>query len=153
MQNNLVLPNTLFPHKMTHKTTWTSHERVEDHLSFNRTSSVKTCTKSFCRNQDHVVEQERKLIKNWLKLLLNKTGGAPVNGTPFTPEEIQKASQKLKNNKVTGPEGVHAEYLKYGSNQLFVNTSDIWTRLVKQGITRICLPWNRQPPSKATRKE
>ena len=71
MQNNLVLPNTLFPHKMTHKTTWTLHERVEDHLSFNRTSSVKTCTKSFCRNQDHMVEQERKLIKNWLKLLLN----------------------------------------------------------------------------------
>ena len=40
---------------------------------------------------------------------------------PFTPDEIQKASQKLKSDKTTGPDGVYAEYLKCGLNQLFVN--------------------------------
>ena len=45
--------------------------------------------------------------------------------SPFTPEEIQIALQKFKNNKVTWLDGVHAEYLKYGSNQLIVNISDI----------------------------
>ena len=47
---------------------------------------------------------------------------------PFTPEEIQKASQKLKDNKATEPDGVHAEHLKYGSNQLFVNISETLNR-------------------------
>ena len=45
--------------------------------------------------------------------------------TLFTREEIQKTPQKLKNNKSTGPDGVHAEYLKYESNLLLVNISDI----------------------------
>ena len=40
---------------------------------------------------------------------------------PFTPDEIQKASQKLKSDKTTGPDGFYAEYLKCGLNQLFVN--------------------------------
>ena len=33
---------------------------------------------------------------------------------PFTPEEIQKASKRLKNDKAIRPDGVNAEYLKYG---------------------------------------
>ena len=30
-ENNLILTNTLFPHKLTHRTTWTSLERIHDH--------------------------------------------------------------------------------------------------------------------------
>ena len=32
-ENNLVLTNTLFPHKLCHRTTWTSMERTKNHLS------------------------------------------------------------------------------------------------------------------------
>ena len=82
MQNDLVLTNTFFPHKMDPRTTWASHKKVEDRLSSDGTSrrnpyrkqfisSVKTCTKSFCRNQDHMVEEKQKLITNWLKLILD----------------------------------------------------------------------------------
>ena len=87
IQNGLVLRNALFPHKMAHRTTWTSQEKVEGHLSSDGTSRCnpyrnqidyiicKTCTKSCCRNEDHMVEQGQKPIKNWLKILLNWTGG------------------------------------------------------------------------------
>ena len=51
----------------------------------------------------------------------------------FTPEETQKRSKKLKNNKTTRSDGVHAEYLKYGSNQLFVNMSEILNKTSKTG--------------------
>ena len=53
--------------------------------------------------------------------------------SPFTLEKIQKASQELKNNRAAGLDGVHAEYLKYGSNQLFVNISDILNKTSKTG--------------------
>ena len=66
-QNDLVLTNTLIPYKMVQGVTPTEIKLI--------ISSVKTWTKSFCRNQNHIVEQERKLITNLLKLLLNWTGG------------------------------------------------------------------------------
>ena len=52
---------------------------------------------------------------------------------PFIPEEIQKASNKLKNNKATRSDGIPAEYLKYGSNQLFVNISNILHKTSETG--------------------
>ena len=32
-ENELVLTNTLFPHKLCHRTTWTSADRVNDHMA------------------------------------------------------------------------------------------------------------------------
>ena len=51
----------------------------------------------------------------------------------FTPQDIQEASKKLKNNKATGPDGVHAKYLKYGSNQVLVNISEILNKTSETG--------------------
>ena len=188
MQNDLMLTNTLFPQRMAHRTTWTSHERF-DHLSSDGTSR-----RNPCRYQIDYITR-----KNMHKIHLQKSrsyGGAyiddpskyyqamrKVNSTklkkplktyddsfslikseedqisetteffddlflydeaqmsltpekiepPFTPEEIQKASQKLKNNKATWPNGFHAKHLKYGLNQLFVNTSNILNNTSKTG--------------------
>ena len=36
--------------------------------------------------------------------------------TPFTPEEIEKASKSMKNQKSVGEDGVNAEYVKYCNN-------------------------------------
>ena len=46
---------------------------------------------------------------------------------------MQKASQKFKKPKATGPGEVHVEYLKYGSNQLFANMSDILNKTSEIG--------------------
>ena len=51
----------------------------------------------------------------------------------FTPEETQNGSKRLKNNKTTRFHGVHAEHLKYGSNQLFVNMSEVLNKTSKTG--------------------
>ena len=51
----------------------------------------------------------------------------------LTSQDIHEASKKLKNNKATRPDGVHAKYLKYGSNQLFVNISEILNKTSETG--------------------
>ena len=38
--------------------------------------------------------------------------------TPFTPEEIEKASKSMKNQKSVGEDGLHAEYVKYGPPEI-----------------------------------
>ena len=37
----------------------------------------------------------------------------------FTPNEIRKHQQNLKNKKAIGPDAVYAEYIKYGADKLF----------------------------------
>ena len=87
MQNNLVITNTLFPHKMAHRTIWTSHGRVEDQLLSDGTSRRNTYRNPIdyvvCKSMHKIVLQKsrsygeigRKLITNWLKLLLTWTRG------------------------------------------------------------------------------
>ena len=68
MKKILVLTNALFPHKMAHRKTWTSHERVGDNLPSDGTrynpyrnqidyTICKNMYKILRRNQDHMVEQ------------------------------------------------------------------------------------------------
>ena len=43
----------------------------------------------------------------------------------YTAEEIEKAACKLKNNKATGRDEVHAEFIKYGSADLHLQISKL----------------------------
>ena len=43
----------------------------------------------------------------------------------YTAEEIEKAACKLKNNKATGRDEVHAEFIKYGSPELYLQISKL----------------------------
>ena len=46
-ENDLVLTNTLFPHKLAHRPTWTSLERINPHLTMTEPHDVTlTETKS-----------------------------------------------------------------------------------------------------------
>ena len=38
--------------------------------------------------------------------------------TPFTTEEIEKASKSMKNRKSVGEDGLNAEYVKYGPPEI-----------------------------------
>ena len=60
--NHLVITNTLFPHKLAHRTTWTSLERVNQHLS-----KDGTVRRNPYRNQiDYIATKliHRKLVQN-----------------------------------------------------------------------------------------
>ena len=71
MQNNLVLTNTIFSQNMGHRTSWTSHERVEYHLSSDGTSKCNSY-----RNQvDYII------CKNIHEILLQKSGSYGGTGT------------------------------------------------------------------------
>ena len=52
---------------------------------------------------------------------------------PFTSEEISKSARKLKNNKATGIDDVHAEYIKYGPNELHTEISNILNKTSETG--------------------
>ena len=59
-ENNLVLTNTLFPHKLCHRTTWTSMERIKNHLS----SDGKARRNPYRNQIDYIIMKtlHRKLI-------------------------------------------------------------------------------------------
>ena len=62
-ENNLVLTNTLFPHKLGHQTTWTSLERIKPHLTHDGTTQHNPY-----RNQiDYII------IKNMHKVLIKNS--------------------------------------------------------------------------------
>ena len=84
MQNDLVLTNTFFPHKIAHRTTWTSHERIEDHLS-----SDGTPRRNPYRNQiDYII------CKSMHKILLQESRSYGGTGTKTDPKLV-KATFKL----------------------------------------------------------
>ena len=62
-------------------------------------TSVKKCTKSFCRNHNHMVELEQKLITNWLKLLLIWTRGVEAKVQAIWKSQHRKA--KVTSNQTT----------------------------------------------------
>ena len=105
MQNNLVLTNTLFPHKMGHKTTWTSHERVKDHLSSDGTSR-----RNPYRNQIGYI-----ICKNMHKTLLQQSRSCGGTRTK-TDHKLVKATFKLDwwriKQKYKPSERVNIEKLK-----------------------------------------
>ena len=83
-ENDLVLPNALFPHKLAHRTTWTSLERINPHLTHDGTTR-----RNPYRNQiDHII------IKNMHKVLIKSSrsyGGISIQ----TDQKLFKATLKL----------------------------------------------------------
>ena len=50
----------------------------------------------------------------------------PVKIEPeYTAEEIESAARKLKNNKATGRYEIHAEFIKYGSPELYYQIAQL----------------------------
>ena len=52
---------------------------------------------------------------------------------PFTGVEIGKAASKLKNNKATGIDKIHAEYIKYGPSKLHNEISNLLNKTSETG--------------------
>ena len=52
---------------------------------------------------------------------------------PFTAEEVKKASSTLKNNKSPGCDGIIAEMIKYGPDELFERISNIYNSVSSNG--------------------
>ena len=52
---------------------------------------------------------------------------------PFTPDEIERAAKKLNNNKVTDRDDVHAEFIKYGTNKLYVQMATLLNKTSETG--------------------
>ena len=84
MKNNLVLTNTLFPHKMAYRTTWTSYESVRDSLPL---SDGTRCNPD--RNQIHYT-----ICKNMYKILLQKSRSYGRTVTK-TDHKLVKSTLKL----------------------------------------------------------
>ena len=82
-ENDLVLTNTIFPHKLSHRTTWTSIERNNNHLS-----SDGTVRRNPYRNQiDYILT--KTLHK---KLLLNSRPHSGIS----TPTDHNLVKTKIK---------------------------------------------------------
>ena len=140
MQNNLVLTNTLFPHKMGHKTTWTSHERVKDHLSSDGTSR-----RNPYRNQIGYI-----ICKNMHKTLLQQLRSCGGTRTK-TDHKLVKATFKLDwwriKQKYKPSERVNIEKLKEPTTrQLYASELNEKLRRVAY---QICL---RMKPGKQLQK-
>ena len=61
-ENKLILTNTLFPHRLAHRTTWTSNERIKDHKHADGTNR-----RNPYRNQiDYIITKKthRQFIQN-----------------------------------------------------------------------------------------
>ena len=84
MQNDLVLTNTLFPHRIAHITTWASQERAGDHLPSDGTSR-----RNPYRNQIDYIN-----CKNMHKIFLQKSRSFVGTGTK-TDDKLVKATFKL----------------------------------------------------------
>ena len=72
---------------------------------------------------------------------------------PFTAEEIKTAAKKLKNNKATGRDGVHAEFIKHGSNEIYEQIANLLNMTSETGqypeeIRRGILNPIAKPPKK-----
>ena len=72
---------------------------------------------------------------------------------PFTDEEIQKAAKKLKNGKITGPDEVELELIKYAPLSIHNEIADIFNNVTRTGeqVTELILGILRplQKPGKA----
>ena len=53
--------------------------------------------------------------------------------TPFTPEEIEKASKSMKNQKSAGEDGLHAEYVKYGPPEMHNGIATLLNTIARTG--------------------
>ena len=52
---------------------------------------------------------------------------------PFTQEGIKRIAKKLKNNKATGRDGVNAELIKYGTDQLYSKIANLLNKTSETG--------------------
>ena len=84
------------------------------------------------KNHERVTSEDDQLaiiIEYFTKLFASDD--KPEDVTPekmepaYTAEEIEKAACKLKNNKATGRDEVHAEFIKYGSPELYLQISKL----------------------------
>ena len=53
--------------------------------------------------------------------------------TPFTIEEIEKASKSMKNRKSVGEDGLNAEYVKYGPPEIHNGIAILLNTIAKTG--------------------
>ena len=79
-----------------------------------------------------------ELITNFYqKLFHSEDTPTPVKPVkmdpPFTGVEIGKAASKLKNNKATGIDKIHAEYIKYGPSKLHNEISNLLNKTSETG--------------------
>ena len=84
MQKDLVLKNTLFPHKIAHRKSWISQERVEYHLSSDGTS----------RQNPYINQIDYNICKKMHKILLQKSQSYGGTGTK-TDHKLVKATFNL----------------------------------------------------------
>ena len=52
---------------------------------------------------------------------------------PFTSREIQRAARKLKNNKATGRDEAHVEFIKHGPEELYTQIARLLNRTSETG--------------------
>ena len=106
-------------------------------------------------------DEQVKIITKYFQDLFSSTGRpdvvepAPMD-PPFVTEEIETAAKKLKNNKATGSDGVHAEQIKYGTNELYQQIANLLNKTCETGeypeeIRRRILTPLAKPPKKDER--
>ena len=86
----------------------------------------------FDNNHERVISEDEQLaiITEYFTKLF-ASDDKPEDVTPekmepaYTAEEIEKAACKLKNSKATGRDKVHAEFIKYGSPELYLQISKL----------------------------
>ena len=83
-------------------------------------------------------DEQVELITKYFKELFpsNDTPDAvepAMMNPPFTPDKIKRAAKKLKNNKATGRDDVHAEFIKYETNELYVQMATLLNKTSETG--------------------
>ena len=105
-ENDLVLTNTLVPHKLAHRTTWTSLERVNAHLTHDGTTRrnpyrnridyiiIKNMHEVFIKNSISYggisIQTDHKLVKATLKLDWHRMKQQKLKSVTYNIEKAQR---------------------------------------------------------------
>ena len=85
-------------------------------------------------------KEQLEIITNFFEKTFNKENIDKMEDVkpskmndPFTAEEIETATKRLKNNKSPGVDNINAELLKYGPNELHGEIANIFNRIAATG--------------------
>lgn len=139
-ENKLILTNTIFPHKMAHRTTWTSEQRIKEHKHHDGTPR-----RNPYRNQiDYIITKQlhKNLIQNsrsyggtetntdhkllitnvnlkWKKLKRHKTSTNKINISKLQNDDVKMQYKIILKEKIT------QELKEHETPQ------ETWTRMTK----------------------
>ena len=121
----------------------TKNTTTQYHKAIKRTLDKPNKSKLFIEDGDSIItdpSQKAQKIADYFEkqflssnMAINQQAPHPMQ-IPFTTEEIEKAAKNLNNQKSSGPDKIHAEYIKYGPRELHSNIANLFNQIAQTGI-------------------